>query len=251
MVCIEELVTHYRGLRLRGSKLRCCFHKCFNLSLNTVKINTVVYISKENPNFSLNLIVNFDFKDEISCMSACGLTEAISRLLWLYWFLSVSFSVSLQKVLFLFRRLRMKLHLHRSPRHWLLNPAGWHRRPIHKPSSVLTVHTYRYTLLFGVRFMECGRTWAWPWWASGGTCAQWGPSESPGWSARGSGAPCESPPQAGGTRSLHLWMGRSNEGEPRWLKGGNENREWRDNFHLKLLVFLCSQSETRINSIPL
>lgn len=74
MVCIEELVTHYRGLRLRGSKLRC-------LSLNTVKINTVVYISKENPNFSLNLIVNFDFKDEISCMSACGLTEAISRLL--------------------------------------------------------------------------------------------------------------------------------------------------------------------------
>lgn len=62
----------------------------------------------------------------------------------------------------------------------------------------------------------CRPTWAWPWWAFGGTCARWGPSECPGWSARGSGEPCESPPQAGGTRSLHLWMGRSNGGDSQW-----------------------------------
>lgn len=109
-------------------------------------------------------------------------------------------------------------HLSCSPCEWLIKPAGQHwrcsqiSRPIneHVNSAISCVFTI---------YMSSRRTWAWPWWASGGTCAQWGPSECPGWSARGSGAPCESPLQAGGTRSLHLWMGRSNEGDPKWLKG--------------------------------
>lgn len=72
-----------------------------------------------------------------------------------------------------------------------------------------TVHTKNNTVWIS-------RTWAWPWWASGGTCARWAPSECPGWSARGSGAPCGSPPQAGGIRSLHLRRGRNNDGQPGW-----------------------------------
>lgn len=40
-------------------------------------------------------------------------------------------------------------------------------------------------------------------------------------------------------------MRRSNEGEPRWLKGGNEEGERRDNFHLKL--FLSEPESTKFS----